>query len=188
MLDEQALKLIQERRSIRSFEDQQITEEELQALVKVAVNTPSAHNKQLFHFSVVQDRELINGISETIRQKMLKGDEASVAKASAPGYTPLYFAPTAIFISGDLKSGFNVQTDCGIAAGLLLAAAEVMGLGAIMTNSSLFMFDGESGEELKAKIGIPEGYQAIGAVLVGYRKGDKPQAKARKEDLVSYIR
>ena len=188
MLCEQGLELIEERRSMRAYEDAQISEEELDALVKVAINSPSAHNKQLFHFSVVQDRELLEGISETIRQKMLRGDEATVAKASAPGYTPLYHAPTAIFISGDLESGFNVQTDCGIAAGLLLAAAEEMGLAACMTNSSLFMFDGESGDELKARIGIPEGYKAIGAVIVGYGKGDRPAAKPRKEDLVSFIK
>ncbi len=188
MLSKEGLELISERRSIRSFENKQITDEELDALVRVALNSPSAHNKQLFHFSVVQDRKLLNDLSETIRQKMLAGDEASVKKASAPGYTPLYYAPTAIFISGDLKSGFNVQTDCGMAAGLLLAAAEEIGLGACMTNSSLFMFDGESGEALKAKIGIPEGYKVVGAVIVGYRKGDKPQAKQRKEGLVNFIR
>ena len=188
MLNEQGLKLIQERRSIRAYEDRQITDEEVQELVKVALNSPSAHNKQLFHFSVVQDRELLNYISENIRQKMLKGDEASVAKASAPGYTPLYYAPCAIFISGDLASGFNVQTDCGIAAGLIMAAAEQMGLAACMTNSSLFMFEGESGDALKEKVGIPAGYKAIGAVILGYQKGDRPAAKPRKEGLVSFIK
>jgi len=52
-MSNEAVKLLQERRSIRSFDpNRQISEEDLQALIKVAVNTPSAHNRQKYHFTV----------------------------------------------------------------------------------------------------------------------------------------
>ena len=188
MLNEQGLKLIEERRSVRTYEDRQITEEELQELIKVAVNSPSAHNRQLFLFTVVQNKELLGEMAEAIRQVMLNGTPEQAAKASKPGYSPLHHAPTVIFISGELKSGFNVQSDCGIAAGLLMAAAEQMGLASCMTGSSVFMFRGEDGEDLKKRLGIPDNYQSIGAVALGYLKGEKPAPAERREGLVNIIR
>lgn len=188
MLCEEGLRLLQERRSIRSFEDRQITAEELDEIIKTVLNSPTAHNKQLFHFTVVQDKALIDHMAEAIRQVMFKGTPEQVEKASTPGYSPLYYAPTVIMVTGDIKSGFNVQTDCGIAAGMIMAAAEEMGLASCMIGSSVFMFKGDEGDALRAKLEIPEGYQSIGCVAIGYRKGDKPEKKERKEGLVTYIR
>ncbi len=190
MLCEQGLKIIEERRSIRSYEETQISDEELQTILRIAVTSPSAHNKQLYHFSVVQNGELLDEMAEAIRQVMLAGTEEQIAKASKPGYSPLYHAPTIIFISGDLKSGFNVQSDCGIAAGLIMAAASEMGVASCMIGSSVFMFRGENGADLQKRLGIPEGYQAIGAVALGYLKGEKPAEPAHKnpEELVTYLR
>lgn len=185
------VKLLQERRSIRTFDpERQITEDELQAILKVALNTPSAHNRQKYHFTVVQDAALLEHMAELIRQQMLLGDEAQVKKASAPGYSPLHHAPTIIFITGELSSSFHVQTDCGIAAGLISAAAEELGLGACITGSSLFMFKSDEGADLKKTLQIPDNYQTVCTVALGYLKGDKPEPPAKKsaEELLSYVR
>lgn len=189
MVCQEGLELLLERRSVRNLDgDKQLPEEVLQEIVKAAVNSPSAHNKQLFHFTVVQDKALLDEMAESIRQNMLKGTPEQVAKANKPGYSPLHHAPTVIFISGALDTGFNVHTDCGIAAGMIIAAATELGVSSCMTGSSLFMFKGESGQALKARLGIPAEYQAVGGVALGYLKGDKPAFPGRKDDLVNYVR
>lgn len=185
------VKLLQERRSIRSFDpNRQLTEDELQAILKVAMNTPSAHNRQKYHFTVVQDAALLEHMADLITQQMLQGDEAQRKKASTPGYSPLHHAPTIIFITGELSSSFHVQTDCGIAAGLISAAAEEMGLSACITGSSLFMFKSDEGTDLKKTLQIPENYQTVCTVALGHMKGDKPAPPAKKsaEELLSYVR
>lgn len=186
-----AVDLLQERRSVRSLDpDRQISEEDLQALVKVAMNAPTAHNLQRFHFTVVQNAALLEHMAELIRQHMMQGDEAQRAKASKPGYSPLHHAPTVIFITGELSASFHVQTDCGIAAGLIVAAAEELGLSTCVTGSSLFMFQSDEGAELKKTLQIPENHKTVCTVAVGYLKGEKPQPPAKKsaDELVTYVR
>lgn len=186
-----AVDMLKERRSIRSFDpDRQIPEEILQELIQVALNTPSAHNRQKYHFTVVQDAALLEHMADLIRQQMLQGDEAQQKKASAPGYSPLHHAPTVIFVTGELSASFHTQTDCGIGVGLLAAAAEHLGLASCITGSSLFMFKSDEGAQLRETLQIPEGYQTVCTIALGYRKGDKPAVPAKKsaDELITYVR
>lgn len=190
-MSDNAVKLLQERRSIRSFDsDRQIPEDVLQELIQVALNTPSAHNRQKYHFTVVQDAALLEHMADLIRQQMLMGDEAQRKKASAPGYSPLHHAPTVIFVTGELSASFHTQTDCGIGVGLLVAAAEHLGLSSCITGSSLFMFKSDEGAQLKETLQIPENYQTVCTIALGYMKGEKPAAPAKKgaDELITYVR
>ena len=56
----EVLKAIQDRRSTRGFSDVQLTDAELQALVDAALAAPTARNAQSWHFSVVQNQELLD--------------------------------------------------------------------------------------------------------------------------------
>jgi nitroreductase len=181
------VKLLEERRSVRTFRPEQITEEELQAIVRIITDVPTHHNTQLVHFTVVQDKALLDELAEKIRQIMLQGNPGMVKKASTPGYSPLHHAPTVIFISGQLKTDFHVQTECGVAAGQIISAATAMGLASCITASSLFMFRGEDGEDIKRRLGIPEDYQAVATVALGYLDGDMP-ARPEKTEKVNYVR
>lgn len=186
-----AVKALQERRSTRSFDPQrQVSEEDLRELLKVAVASPSARNRQLYHFSVVRDPALLSHMSELIIGQMLKGGEEQRGKASAPGYDPLYHAPTLVVVSGKLDASFYVQTDCGIAVGMLVAAAETMGLASCVIGSSLFMFDSDEGAGLKRTLQIPDDYRSVCSVALGYRQGDKPDPPEHKspEELLTCLR
>lgn len=185
-----AVQALKERRSVRTFDpDRQVPEETLQELLQVAMNSPTAHNKQKYHFTVVQDPALLEHMAELIRQVMLNGTEEQRAKASKPGYSPLHHAPTVIVITGELD-GFNVQTDCGIAAGMISAAAEHMDLAACVTGSSVFMFKTEAGAELKETLQIPDNYKTVCTVALGYLQGEKPTPPIKKsaDVLISYVR
>lgn len=188
MKNPEAEKCLEERRSVRSYAPAQIGDAELKSILKIIQDGPTHHNTQLLHFSVVQDAALLAEMSENIRQIMLNsGNAAQIKKASTPGYTPLHHAPTVIFIAGDLKADFHVQTECGIAAGLIVSAASVMGVSSCITASSLFMFRDEYGAKIKKKIGIPDGYQAVCTVALGYVNGEAPEKPEKKKDMVSYV-
>lgn len=190
-MSNEAVQLLQERRSIRTLDpDRQISEEDLQALISVAMSSPTAHNRQKYHFTVVQDAALLEHMADLIRQQMMQGNEEQRKKASAPDYSPLHHAPTVLFITGELSASFHIHTDCGIAAGLVTAAATELGLASCITASSLFMFDSEEGAALKKTLQIPDNYQAVCTIALGYLKGDKPQPPAHKdaEELLAYVR
>jgi nitroreductase len=50
MDQKEALEIIRQRRSIRCYEPQQITEEDLQTLLRILVEGPTARNMQKIHF------------------------------------------------------------------------------------------------------------------------------------------
>ena len=58
----EGLQALKERRSVRSYQPRQIAEEDLQAILQVVTDGPTAHNKQLYHFTVVQDKALLDNI------------------------------------------------------------------------------------------------------------------------------
>ena len=58
------VKAILERRSIRKYEDRQITEEELNTILTCAFNAPSGGNGQQWFLSVVQDKAVLDTISK----------------------------------------------------------------------------------------------------------------------------
>ena len=116
MIEMEAIEAIMGRRSIRRYTDKKIPEETITKLLKAAMNAPSAHNKQPWHFIVVDDRETMLKIPEYHQySKMLEN------------------ASHAIVVLGDN----NIQTsdfwvhDTSAATENILIAAHAMGLGAV---------------------------------------------------------
>ena len=100
------LQAIADRRSNRGYAPRQLTEEELQAILTAALQSPSARNTQPWHFSVVQNAGLLKEFSLDYN-RLQKSD---------PGRDILFFeAPTVVFISTpvDAPTRFS-QIDCGL--------------------------------------------------------------------------
>jgi len=107
---------ILDRRSIRRFTDQKISEQEIKAVLTAAMYAPSAVNRQPWHFVVIDDRELMEKIMEV-----------------HPHARMLQTASHAIVICGDEQlqhdDGYWV-VDCGAATQNMLLSAHALGLGA----------------------------------------------------------
>ena len=59
MAENEVLTTIKKRRSVRAFQENPITAEELQTVLEAARYAPSAGNQQLWHFTVIQDPQLL---------------------------------------------------------------------------------------------------------------------------------
>ena len=55
---------IRTRRSIRSFTDEPVSQEDLDRMLEAAMCAPSANNRQLWHFVVIRDREMLRKVAE----------------------------------------------------------------------------------------------------------------------------
>jgi len=58
------MKAILERRSIRKYTDEPISDQDIKELLQAAMAAPSAGNQQPWEFIVVNDREILNKIPE----------------------------------------------------------------------------------------------------------------------------
>ena len=184
----ETLKTIKSRRSIRKYQAEQIKEEELQAVLEAAISAPTAMFQQNWHFTVVQNREMLNRISETAKRNMLvSGMDFMVQRAEAPDFNPFHNAPTVIIASCRENAKF-ADMDCALAAQNILLAAESMGIGSCIMTSSEFWFNGEAGEALKKELGIPGGYRHVCTVALGYKGKEELPDRTRKTDVVNFIR
>ena len=177
---------IKNRRSVRAYKDEQIKEEELQAILEAGLWAPSAHNSQPWHFTVVQDAKLIAHMSQVSLQGMAKSEVGWIARMGQSGRDIFYGAPTVIIVSGKKEEFLEPLIDCSAATQNLLLAAESLDIGSCWIGLIRFFFDNQ--EEVK-KLQLPEGQQPFYGVCLGYKK--RPNGTAgptRTHETVSYIR
>ncbi len=167
---------ILERRSIRSYQNQQISPEQLKTLMDVAVASPSARNTQPWHFSFVQNKALLSEISQAVAQAL-----------DNPGFDVFYQAPTVVFLSrSTTENQAYGAIDCGIAVENLAIAAHGMGLGSVILGLPRAAFTSPRAEEFRKALRFPEGYDFTIAIAIGYAAASKEAhpVDAGKVDLI----
>jgi len=168
------LSAISERRSIRQYKPEQITEEQLQALLRAAAESPSARNLQPWHFTVVQDTTVLTEVNA--EATAILGREGDI----------FYAAPTAIFISAD-KSSDWAKLDSGIAVQNIALAAQSLGLGTVILGLPAAAFKGPRGEYFARLLEFPVTHEFAIAIAVG-RPDCTKEAHPVEEGRIDYIR
>jgi nitroreductase len=179
----EVLNTISKRRSHRKYEKTQLSKEQLNAIMNAAMESPSAMNLQPWHFSVVQDAELIQKVHDAAKKVALKRDDYS-PRYKDDDFQIFYYAPTVIFISAD--DSRYASLDSGIAAQTIALAAESLGLGSVILGLPRDAFLGEDKETLEKALSFPEGYKFKIAVAIG-KAADTKEAHPQKEGKISYI-
>lgn len=182
------LETILNRRSIRSYKQEQITDEELHTILKAGQYAPSAKNEQSWHFSVVQNKEVLDKISTIIKSNFEKsGNPILEERAKAKDFSPFHHAPTLIILSGDDKA-IAPQADASLALGNTFLAAAALNIGSCWIHSLRSLLDSDEGKSLKEVLGIPDGYSILGSGAFGYNAAKTPGAAPRKEGTITIIK
>ncbi|MEM3873889.1 MAG: nitroreductase family protein [Candidatus Bathyarchaeia archaeon] len=183
----ETIEVIKRRRSIRKFKPEQIPDHMLQEILECALLAPNARNQQKWHFTLIQNKEVLKKMADIMKENMLNsGIDFLAERARDPNFNPFWNAPTVILITADKKARF-AEIDCALAAENILIAAESLGLGSLVMTSTEFLFISEKGKELKKELGVPEGYEHVCVVALGY-KDENPPAKPRRKDVINFIR
>jgi len=184
----ETIKNIMNRRSIRKYKEEQIKDEELQAILDAGRFAPSAMNQQSWHFTVVQNKEVIQKIIQAIKTAFFNsGNKNFEDRAKAEDFNPFYNAPTLIIVSGDEKA-IAPQNDGSLALENMFLAAESLDIGSCWIHALNSVFSSEESKELKKELGIPEGYNPVGSGVFGYKAVDTPSPAPRKEGTVNIIK
>jgi|Deesub1362A_J573_1020465.scaffolds.fasta_scaffold00618_27 nitroreductase len=170
-MSEECLKFIYTRRSIRDYSEKEISEEDLQKILRAGFQAPTAANEQPWHFIVVRRRDLLEKIAESHPYaKMLK-------KASA-----------AIIVCADPKrSRFPYRLwdqDCSAATQNILLAARILGIGSVWIG----IYPREDFDrDVKEILGIPTEIVVFSIISLGYPKSESEFREAEdrfKEDRI----
>ncbi len=172
-MKQETLNSLKERRSIRSYEDRQVSEEELKLVLEAGTYAPTGMGKQSPKMVVVQDKETRDKLSRL---------NASVMGTDTD---PFYGAPTVIIVFADSNIHTYIE-DGSLVMGNLLLAAYAVGLGSCWIHRAREVFELPEGKELMKKWGISENYVGIGNCILGYAKGERPVGLPRKADYIVY--
>lgn len=164
------LDAIASRRSIRAYQTEQITGEQLQAVLDAGLAAPSARNGQPWHFTAVQSKALIERINEAFREQALAQAKTAQERElfSNPAYSVFYHAPTVVFVSCPTTADFPyARTDGGIAVENMALAAHALGLGSVILGMPRLAFEGPQAAALSEALSFPEGYGFLLALSLG---------------------
>ena len=164
------------RRSCRSYEPRQITEEELQQVLEAGMYAPTGMGKQSPVIVAVQDKDAI----ETLRKM-------NAAILGAPEADPFYGAPTVLVVLAD-RSRPTYLYDGSCVMANLLNAAHAVGLGSCWIHRAREEFDSDEGRALLKQWGVEGDYEGIGHCILGYRADAEPAPAPRKDNYVHYVR
>ena len=174
-MENEVIKAIRERRSIRRFTNEQITDEELQTILEAG--TWAATGKGL------QD-PWIGAVQNEHQCQQLREMNAAIMGVTSD---PYYGAPTLIFVFAS-QDWFNNTRDGSLVLGNMMLAAHAIGLGSCWINREEQMFATAEGRQLMYEWGLPEGLMGIGALSVGYPASCLKTVKARKKDYYRVIK
>ena len=163
---------LKNRRSCRKYTQQQVSEEQLNAVLEAATYAPTGHGSQSPVMVVVQEPTLLARLSELNAQVM------------GTNRDPFYGAPTAVVVFEDTNVGTGHEDACMVMANLL-NAAHAVGLGSCWINRGRQMFELPGGPEIKAAWGLGENMAGLAICILGYEaEGGTVQPKPRKENYI----
>ena len=185
MKDNEVLRIIKSRRSIRSYVPGQISQDELDAILEAGIFAATGVNLQPWHFTVIQKKEVIDDISEKTLSVMKKSPDPKVVDLANRSEHLFYHAPTVIMVSGKTDA-YSALTDCSAAIQNMLVAAESLNIGSTWIGSISHFVSLD--DEVK-KLNLPDGYKLFYAVCFGYKNpAVQVSVPPRNRDVVEYIR
>jgi nitroreductase len=153
------LTIIAQRKSVRHFTDQSLTDKQFEILLRAAMAAPSAKNIQAWEFIVITDRIMLDKMGESLpyAKMLIQAPAAIVVCGNVSKYTP--------------ESELNWVSDCAAATENILLAAEAIGLAAVWTAS--FPYPERIAAVREAVKNMPEEIVPLAVIPVGYAARDE---------------
>jgi nitroreductase len=166
MMDKALLDVIKKRRTVRAFSEEEVTDEQVEAILEMGMYAPTYMNRKPWHFVVVRDRELQEKLGETL------GVRPYIQQASA-----------VIAVYGDPEVSDTWELDGCAAIENMLIAATALGVGSAWAGSPGNVAWGETEELMRDALKVPSGFRALSLVCLGHpAKMSVPHTKDERYD------
>lgn len=164
------LENLKNRRSIRKYKPEQISDAQLDAILEAGLYAASGMNTQ-------------NTIMVAVRDKETR-DQLSQMNAAVMGTDkdPFYGAPCVVVVLVEPER-YTAVEDGSLVMGNLMQAAHDTGIGSCWIHRARQMFESDEGKALLKKWGLREDLIGVGNCILGYPDED-PAPKPRREGRV----
>lgn len=161
----EALEAIEKRKSTRKFKETQISEENLQTILKAGMSAPVGSGAyDTLHITVVQNQNIFSKINAAVTELIFKMMGKKMDKN--------FGAPTMIFISSKpaMMPGLEYANTACVLENMAIAATS-LGVDNIIWGGAASAV--EQNTELREILEIPEGYKPILCISLGYASEDE---------------
>ena len=181
------LELMKRRRSIRKYQDRQISRADLETVMEAGIYAPNAGGGQRSMIVGVHDAALAGRIG---RMNLARFDRSRLAGSFVSSEQPstiddptikngFYGAPSVCVVFARRDFLYSVPDAFCCAENMVLMASE-LGLASCIVARGEETFDSEEGAAMLREWGVPENYIARCFVLLGYTRGEYPGEKPRR--------
>ena len=170
------LEAIYTRRAVRDYSHAKVEQAQIEALIRAAIQAPSAMDHQPWSFCVVRDAALLRRISDEAKAHMLRTTPAGLVShhfeemLGNPAFDIFYNAPVLILISSSDDQPWGT-IDCALAAQNLMLAARDAGLGSCWIGFAQGWLGTPEG---KTALGLPPACTPVAPIIVGHPAGTVP--------------
>ena len=165
------MKEIFERKSIRRYSKEQVTDDQIKELLKAAMAAPSAANKQPWEFVIIRERDTFEKIMKVHPySSMLSEASAAIVVCSNT--------------KKELGEGYGIL-DCSAATENILLMAQSIGLGAVWLG--VYPRD-ERMTDIRKILTIPEDVIPLNIISIGYPAEVRKPEDRYREDRLHYGR
>jgi nitroreductase len=165
---------IYNRHATRNFLPEKIDSDIIKQLLDAAIHAPSALHEESRGFVIIQNKNLLDRISESAKLIINKSDNKKTIQSQhisevtkQKEFNVFYNAHTLIVIYSTFKGPF-VSADCWLAAQNLMLAALPFGLQSCVIG---FAVAALNMPEWKKELGIPAKMTAVAPIIIGWPNG-----------------
>lgn len=174
-MDNEVLKCIRERRSIRRFKPDVVDDEALKAVLEAGTWAPTGKGTQDPWIVAVENKEQIATLSKINAEIMGNSSD------------PYYGAPVIVLVFAS-KDNVNNFRDGSLVLGNMMLAAHSVGLASCWINRVDKMSERDDVKEMMRSWGLPDGLVGIGSLALGYASSHPHTIKDRKKDYYRIIK
>ncbi len=172
----EVLDCIKTRRSIRKFKPDMVPRELIDKVLEAGTWAPSGRGAQSGIIIAITNKELRDKLSE-MNRVIWKKEE---------GFDPFFGAPVVLVVLANTANSTCIHDGSCIMENMLLAAHD-LGLGGIWIHRAKQEFESPEGRAILDSLGIEGEYVGVGHCCIGYKDGEDPEPKPRKENYIYYI-
>ena len=181
------LELMKYRRSIRKYQDRQISREDMETIIEAGTYAPNAGGGQRSIIVGVRNAELAEKIGRLnvarFDRSRLSGSYVSADQPSIiddPTMKSGFYGAPAVCVIFTMKNFLYSIPDAFCCAENMVLMATELGISSCIIARGEETFDSEIGAALLWEWNIPENYIARCFVILGYCDGEYPLPKSRK--------
>ncbi len=178
--DNEVIRTIMNRRSIRVYKDTPVEKEKLQKIAECGVNAPNGMNRQEWEVRIIDSKPFIDEMTSVFVQA-----NPSMAERD-PNFKNMFRNAPAVIAIGAPKGDFS-GINCGMLGENIILAAQSLGLGTCTLGGPVaFLKANPQCAGFLSRMQFSEGYELLYMIAVGY-PDETPQARPRNLDKIKFV-